>query len=480
MSLKHMSQSMPSLLANRYRVLRVLGEGGFGITYLAADTQMPSKRHCVIKQLKVNLQNSQLHQLVQERFEREAAILESLGAESSQIPHLYAYFSQAGQFFLVQEWVQGQTLAQAVQHDGVFSEAAVVEVLRQVLTVLDYVHGQRIVHRDIKPDNIMLRSPDNLPVLLDFGAVKESMNTVIQATQGASRSIVVGTPGFMPSEQVAGRPCFSSDLYSLGLTAIYLLTGKGPLDLPSDPATGDLGWHSHAPQVSSPLAQILDRAIQVHPRDRFSTATEMLTALNGLEVASPFLGSGSPSVADQTLHQGTAPEAGSATVALEPDLQNAAGSDWKRAGLMGGLVALLVIAAAIIVRTQILAGVLRNRAVNPHRVSEILPGPAASSSPQVAASPPPISAANPIAREGYCSFLSTRNQADIINDPCTIVDFQNGSYAVNWSQGRVTQVQVKPQVRIDGRPATVVDQQATSLTLKTNRGNLGICWDCSP
>ncbi|RMG06455.1 MAG: serine/threonine protein kinase, partial [Cyanobacteria bacterium J055] len=168
-------------LNNRYQILKELGEGGFGKTFLAEDTQMPSGRYCVIKQLKPVAENSQIYQLVQERFQREAAILEDLGTGHPQIPTLYAYFREADLFYLVREWIEGETLTQKMQNWGVMSESTVKSLLVNLLPVFEYIHTRRIVHRDVKPDNIILRSSDNLPILIDFGAVRETMGTVVNS-----------------------------------------------------------------------------------------------------------------------------------------------------------------------------------------------------------------------------------------------------------------------------------------------------------
>ncbi len=149
-----------TLLNNRYQVLRVLGSGGFGETFLAEDTQMPSNRRCVIKQLKPVANNPQVYQLVQQRFQQEAAILEELGDRNNQIPNLYAYFIDNGQFYLVQEYIEGHTLTQKIQQQGVLHESAVKGILIDILPVLEFIHSKRIVHRDIKPDNIILRFSD--------------------------------------------------------------------------------------------------------------------------------------------------------------------------------------------------------------------------------------------------------------------------------------------------------------------------------
>lgn len=269
----------PTLLNNRYRVLQTLGSGGFGNTFLAEDTYMPSARRCVIKQLKPVTHNPQTYEMVKERFQREAAVLEELGEGNKQIPRLFAYFSEAGQFYLVQEWIQGDTLTKRVEKAGPLNENEVKQLLISLLPVLDYVHGRRMVHRDIKPDNVIIRQQDGLPVLIDFGAVKEAMNTVVNTPGNPAESMVIGTPGYMPSEQAAGRPTYASDLYSLGLTALFLLTGKTPQELETDARTGEFLWRQYAPNIHSNLATVIERAIRFTPRDRFATAPEMLNAL---------------------------------------------------------------------------------------------------------------------------------------------------------------------------------------------------------
>lgn len=269
-----------TFLSDRYRIISVLGSGGFCETFLAEDTQMPSGRTCVIKQLKTVANNPHIHQLVQRRFQREAAILEELGGASKQIPTLYAYFQEDDQFYLVQECISGETLSQKVKRSGCLRESEVRSILISLLEVLEYVHSKGIIHRDIKPDNIILRSSDNKPVLIDFGAVRETMATVVNSEGNITSSIVVGTPGFMPNEQAAGRPVFASDLYSLGLTAIYLLMGKMPEQLATDSYTGENIWDRQI--VSPSLAAVLDKAIRFDVRERFPSAKAMLNALQNM------------------------------------------------------------------------------------------------------------------------------------------------------------------------------------------------------
>ena len=408
---------MPSLLANRYRVLRVLGDGGFGTTYLAEDSQMPSQRKCVVKQLKPVEENPEIYQLVKDRFQREAAILETLGDGFDQIPHLYAYFSEGEQFYLVEEWVEGQTLTQKVHREGILPESIIRNILVQTLPVLGYIHQKRMVHRDIKPDNIIIRQLDQKPVLIDFGAVKETMSTVVNSQGDSSRSIVVGTPGFMPSEQMAGRPLFSSDLYSLGLTAIFMLTGKIPQDLESDPVTGQLNWQQFAPAVTPGFAALINRSIQMNPSDRFPSADQMLAGLQSFEAATVSANSGGveptevniptpppPQARQSNYPQGSQPQYPQSPQYSQPQYQQApvppqtyqqpsypqaaqnivpqssqptvqvpglsqplssnpvipqsvspqrASGDWKKAGLIGGLIGLSILGGAMMLQAQI-------------------------------------------------------------------------------------------------------------------------------
>ncbi len=277
------------LLKDRYRILDTLGRGGFGETYLVEDMHLPSQRKCVLKQLSPIVKQSEIPSWMKERFQREAAILEELGEENPQIPRLYAYFAEQGKFYLVQEWIEGETLAQKHQTEGNLESRQVQAILVQLLPVLDYLHQRRIVHRDLKPENIILRQGDRLPVLIDFGAVKEAMSTTANHNNSSSLSISIGTPGYMSSEQAAGRPAYASDLYSLGLTAIFLLTGKSPQDLETDPQTGEIIWQEYAKNVAPELLAVLDKAIKFHPRDRFNSAAAMLSALQNPHGSHPTL-----------------------------------------------------------------------------------------------------------------------------------------------------------------------------------------------
>ncbi len=336
----------PTLLNYRYKVIQVLAAGGFGETFLAEDTQMPSKRKCVIKQLKPLEDKPQIYQLVQERFQREAAILEELSDGKNQIPQLYAYFTHEDKFYLVQEYIEGETLTRKLRREGILSETSVKEILINILPVLEYIHGKRIVHRDIKPDNILIRYRDRKPILIDFGAVKETMQTVMAVSENSPKSIAIGTPGFMPSEQTAGRPIYSSDLYSLGLTAIYLLTGKIPQELSNNQATGEIIWREFASNITPNFAAILDKAIKFHPRERFSTAKEMLQALQTQVIPIPPT---VPQISPPTVISTPSPEIKSQPPTI---IVNQGMKDWQKATIIGGVIGMCLVGGMAIINKQ--------------------------------------------------------------------------------------------------------------------------------
>lgn len=290
-----------TLLNQRYRKLQNLSAGGFGDTFLAEDTQIPSARKCVIKRLRPINHNPEFYQLIQQRFQREAAILERLG-QHPQVPALYAYFEEDNQFYLVQEWVPGITLHQLIRQHKALSSDFVVPFSIHLLQVLDFVHRHQIIHRDIKPANIILRQTDNLPVLIDFGAVKEILSGLVNPNGQGSQTIIIGTPGYIAPEQVQGNPCFASDLYSLGYTLIYALTGNDPQSLPVNLHTGELEWHSHNQNLQTTLVEIIERSIALNLSHRFSSALDMQQALMTVPLT------GSPPISSMTPTIAIAPE----------------------------------------------------------------------------------------------------------------------------------------------------------------------------
>ncbi|TVQ10253.1 MAG: serine/threonine protein kinase, partial [Leptolyngbya sp. DLM2.Bin27] len=262
-------------LQNRYRVLQELGHGGFGRTYLAVDLGR-FEEQCAVKELEPQ-QGDQFSDKALQLFQREATILYNI--EHPQIPKFQAIFEENQRLFLVQDYIDGVTyrelLNQRLQQGMVFSEAEVRQFLQQMLPVLAHIHGKGIIHRDISPDNVMQRRVDGLPMLIDFGVVKEVV-TRIQPPGSPSQVTSVGKLGYAPSEQMqSGRAYPSSDLYALAVTAIVLLTGKEPQDIFDDV---NLTWN--LPYTLSPgLLQVLRRATSYRPGDRYQSVSEMAQAL---------------------------------------------------------------------------------------------------------------------------------------------------------------------------------------------------------
>lgn len=271
------------LLANRYRVVRLLGSGGFGETYVAEDTQRPGSPICVVKQLRIISNDPRAHRLGRRFFEGEAETLEKLG-HHPQIPRLLAYFEAQSSFYLVEEMIDGSLLKDELAARRPLPQTYVLDLLLGLLPVIAFVHDQGVIHRDIKPSNLIRRQSDGQLVLIDFGAVKLISNkladTGVQLT--STSTIGVGTQGYMPSEQSAGLPKFGSDLYALGVTAVEALTGVPAYALRRD-VNGELLWRHEAPHVDPALGDILTRLVLYDFTDRYQRAEEVLADLAGVE-----------------------------------------------------------------------------------------------------------------------------------------------------------------------------------------------------
>ena len=268
------------LLRDRYHLVKGLGKGGFGATFLAADISLPGNPLCVIKQLRPNTDNPQFLSMARQLFEREAKTLGKIG-NHPQIPRLLDYFENRQQFYLVQEFVKGNTLQQEVKKKGVFNETQAKQVLKEILIILKDIHAQKVIHRDIKPANIIRRELDQKLVLIDFGVVKNQVNTVAagNSEQTALTAFAVGTPGFAPPEQLAMRPVYSSDIYALGITCMYLMTGKAPKNMECDPITGEIDWFKNL-RVSDHFTEMLTTMLEVSVKNRYKTADEALGVLD--------------------------------------------------------------------------------------------------------------------------------------------------------------------------------------------------------
>ncbi|WP_310487524.1 serine/threonine-protein kinase, partial [Chamaesiphon sp. VAR_69_metabat_338] len=277
------------LLGDRYRIVKEIGQGGFGRTYLCEDVNRFNEP-CVLKEFAPQVQGTALLTKAQQLFEREAGVMYRL--QHPQIPKFREMFrvnrSNVGQLFLVQDYVAGDNYQQLLRHKlkqgKTFTELEVTEFLTQILPVLGYIHSLGVIHRDISPDNLIGRQSDGLPVLIDFGGVKQvAVNAASQYMSGnnlvpSDIPTRLGKVGYAPNEQMQRGVVFPhSDLYALAATTLVLLTGKEPPDL-IDPQKFSWKWREHT-SLSPNLARILDRMLQLRPHDRFASAQDILTAL---------------------------------------------------------------------------------------------------------------------------------------------------------------------------------------------------------
>jgi WD40 repeat protein len=260
-------------LLERYRALKLIEQGGFGRTFLAVDESKPSKPRCVIKQFFPQARGIANTQKAAELFKQEAVRLEELG-KHPQIPQFLDHFEQDDRQYLVQEFIDGQNLAQVLEAEGTFNERQVRDLLNSLLPVVEFIHDRNVIHRDIKPENI-IRRVDGQLVLVDFGAAKYATGTALARTGTA-----IGSAGYAAPEQAGGKAVFSSDLYSLGVTCIHLLTQTEPFDLYSF-SEATWVWRDYLSRPISPrLGRVLDKMVEIATSRRYQSALDVLNALN--------------------------------------------------------------------------------------------------------------------------------------------------------------------------------------------------------
>ncbi|MEG3972936.1 serine/threonine-protein kinase, partial [Microcoleus sp. T2B6] len=284
------------LLRERYRAIKPLGRGGFGRTFLAVDQDKPSKPRCAIKQFFPLSQGTSSSEKAAELFNREAVRLDELG-KHPQIPELLAHFQQERYQYLVQEFIEGQNLQEELARTGPFSESKILSLLKDLLPVLQFVHDRSVIHRDIKPPNIIRRRLSQTPtiytyptltgelVLVDFGAAK-----LVEGLR--ETGTVIGSPEFVAPEQIRGQAVYASDLYSLGVTCIYLLTQISPFDL-FDINQDAWVWRDFLKVPIDPkLSRILDKMIESSLSRRYKSVAEVLKDLQPQQSAGAGTGTG--------------------------------------------------------------------------------------------------------------------------------------------------------------------------------------------
>ena len=265
------------ILNNRYRILKQIGQGGFGRAYLAEDVHR-YRELCVLKEFAPQVESERELSKAEDLFEREAGILYKL--QHPQIPKFEAMLQTRvdgkRSLFLVQQYIEGESYWELLKRRGKLSEAEVIDMIWELLPVLDYIHQAELIHRDISPDNLIRRQSDGKTVLIDFGCVKIAANAVSKST-GQSMTLI-GKKGYSPDEQLRRGQAFPcSDLYSLAATAIVLLTGKQPDEL-YDSHQGEWDWESQV-KVSSSFKKVLNKMLAYKPRDRYQSADKVRQVL---------------------------------------------------------------------------------------------------------------------------------------------------------------------------------------------------------
>ncbi|QLE56928.1 serine/threonine-protein kinase [Nostoc sp. TCL26-01] len=271
-------------LVGRYQIISHLGGGGFGETFVACDTHLPGLPKCVVKKLQPPANDSRTLEIARRLFDTEAQVLYKLG-RCDRIPQLLAYFEENAEFYLVQEFISGHDLSQELTPGKTFTQDEVSILLQEILAILEFVHQQNVIHRDVNPRNLLRRQDGNL-ILIDFGAVKQITTQLITPTSENKSTVVIGTPGYIPGEQAQGNPKFSSDIYAVGIIAIQALTGLSTHQLEYDDDTNEIIWHNHA-AVSPEFAKLIDKMVCYDFRERYQSATAALQALKAITEPAP-------------------------------------------------------------------------------------------------------------------------------------------------------------------------------------------------
>lgn len=270
-------------LGGRYQVIRPLGTGGFGRTFLAKDLHLPGHPLCAVKQLKAQAKDDSMLQMARRCFETEAQVLYQLGSHS-QIPQLLAHFEEDQEFYLAQEFIEGTPLTKELAPSQTWSQGRAIALIKDILGVLVFVHEQQVIHRDLKPSNLIRRHSDGRIVLIDFGAVKQVSGQSFDPDTGMTNiTISIGTQGYMPNEQLAGKPRFSSDIYAVGIIGIQALTGLHPRRLGED-LRGELEWAHRVKEICPEFKDVLDCMVRYDFRDRYTTAKDALEALEAVPI----------------------------------------------------------------------------------------------------------------------------------------------------------------------------------------------------
>ena len=275
------------ILNQRFCIERELGNGGFATTYLAVDQQSSVQRKCAVKQLQPKFNSPSVWESAKERLATEAMVLQWLG-KHAQIPEFIGHFEENKQFYLVLEFIEGEEFEQEI-HRQVLNETQIIQFLVDILGILNSVHQQGIIHRDIKPSNLIRRKHDGKMILIDFGAVKEIGTLAFDTGNQKVQTQIIGTPGYMPPEQNNGKPIYSSDIYALGKTVIFGMTGKSPTEWEMTESDNTVGWNQKI-AITEAFLKIINRMTAENTSKRYHQASEVLADLQPLQMIGKTIG----------------------------------------------------------------------------------------------------------------------------------------------------------------------------------------------
>ena len=266
------------LLNNRFSILHLESTSNFSKVLFALDTYQNPPRNCTIKIYRPISQKNHIQQWITQQFQQEAHLLKQLSLAEPNLPEIYTYSHNAQGYYIVRELIEGLTLRKQVQAQGVFSLKMVKIILTKLLLTLENLHQQKVIHQNIRPKNIILRDSDHAPVSINFGSIKQIVATFDFHGEKNIFSLK-DVLGYTASEQALGKAIPASDIYSLGLTAIYLLTAKDPISLSVDKTSGQYQIPLEIDRQDAKLAKVLAKAISLNPEDRYASAQEMLDDL---------------------------------------------------------------------------------------------------------------------------------------------------------------------------------------------------------
>jgi serine/threonine protein kinase len=463
-----------TMLQKRYRVTKILGQGGFGRTYLAQDTACFDEL-CVLKEFTPNERGRDSLRKARELFKREAEALYAIN--HPQIPRFRANFEEAKRLFLIQEYAEGKTyakiLGERIRESRTFTEQEAITFLQNMLPVLENIHAQGIIHRDISPDNIICRESDNLPVLIDFGVVKAGVKNLEAEGEVGEQGTTVGKAGYAPNEQLqTGEAYANSDLYALAVTTVVMMTGRKPESL-IDKSSMSWKWQQWLPTISPWFAKVLMRMMSYRPAARYQSAKEVAQALRS--VAELVAGGDNPeliaaldapnSPSGISRNSGQAPNRYTTYTPKQRQRSPILNSPWILAGV-GGLVALVPF---VIIRMMFSDGLVSNppKSPNPPIASDKTPAPAVPPAPTSAPAPPvapqvlaaeqvSISPGQPLIRQGT---LQT-NQEMVYR---LIGLQQNQTLTANINGGVRMSIVAPNNQPVDFRSTEVVDWNGTIL-----------------